>query len=319
LIALEQVKTKAVFNWRPFLRRYGIVLSFLALCLALSLLSPRFLAWANILNVLRQSSINGIIAVGMTAVILISGIDLSVGSILALTGVVTAGLLVGGWPVPLAILFSLLFGALLGSINGLLVSRLRIPAFIATLGLMTVGRGLALTYSAGRPITTLPEAFNWMGKGTVGPIPVPILIAALVFLLGYFLLSRTVLGQQIYALGDNPVASRFSGIPNRRVTLFVYSLCGCLSALAGMILVGRLDSAAPTMGMGYEFDAIAAVVVGGTSLAGGEGNLFGTLIGVLLIGVLNNGMNLLNVPSLWEQVVKGAVIALALLLYKAVK
>jgi ribose transport system permease protein len=318
-MAIDQAQLRRTIHWPGFLRRYGIVFSFVILCLVLSLLSDRFLTWTNALNVLRQSSINGIIAVGMTMVILTRGIDLSVGAVLALSSVVTADLLQMGLPVPLAILVGLALGATLGSASGLLVSRLRIPPFIATLGLMTVSRGLALTYTQGMPITALPASFNFLGAGSLGPIPMPIILAAVIFLAGHFLLTRTNLGQYIYALGDNPVAARLSGISTRKVTFFVYALTGFLAALAGMILAGRLDSAQPTAGYGYEFDAIAAVVVGGTSLAGGEGTLFGTLVGALLIGVLNNGLNLLNVPSLWEQVVKGVVIALALLLYRAGK
>jgi len=318
LISEEALRLRRV-NWRIFFRRYGIVISFLLLCLVLSLLSDRFLTWTNILNVLRQSSINGIIAVGMTMVILTAGIDLSVGAILALTCVVTADLLQKGLPVPLAMLTGLALGAALGMFSGLLVSRLHIPPFIATLGLMTVSRGLALTYTQGRPITALPASFDFLGAGSIGPIPMPIIVAGLIFLIGYFILARTNLGFYIYALGDNPMAARLSGISVNKVILFVYALSGFLSALAGMVLTGRLDSAQPTAGYGYEFDAIAAVVVGGTSLAGGEGSLFGTLVGALLIGVLNNGLNLLNVSALWEGVVKGAVIALALLLYRAVK
>lgn len=318
MIAEDALRLRKV-NWRIFFRRYGIVISFFLLCLVLSLLSERFLTLTNILNVLRQSSINGIIAVGMTMVILTAGIDLSVGAILALTCVVTADLLQKGIPVPLAMLTGLALGAALGMVSGLLVSRLRIPPFIATLGLMTVSRGLALTYTQGMPITALPASFNFLGAGSIGPIPMPIIVAGLIFLIGYFILTRTSLGFYIYSLGDNPVAAHLSGISVSKVILFVYALSGLLSALAGMVLTGRLDSAQPSAGYGYEFDAIAAVVVGGTSLAGGEGSLFGTLVGALLIGVLNNGLNLLNVSALWEGVVKGVVIALALLLYRAVK
>lgn len=306
-------------NWKILLRKYGIVVSFFLLCLALSLASDRFLTWTNILNVLRQSSINGIIAVGMTFVILTAGIDLSVGSVLALTAVVTASLLQRNLPISLAIITGLALGAALGSVSGLLVSYLHLFPFIATLGLMTICRGLALTYTGGMPITTLPSSFDFIGAGSLGPIPIPIVIAAFVFLAGHFILTHTNLGLRIYALGDNPVAARLSGIPVNKVILFVYALSGFLSALAGMILIGRLDSAAPTLGSGYEFDAIAAVVVGGTNLTGGEGNLFGTLIGVLFIGVLDNGLNLLNVSALWEGVVKGLVIAFALLMYRLVK
>jgi len=266
---------------RSYLQRFGLVFAFLLLALTLTLLSDRFLTVSNMVNVLRQSTINGIIAVGMTMVILTAGIDLSVGSILGLTAVVTADLLQRGWPVGLAVGAGLALGAALGLINGLLITRGRIPPFIATLGMMTLARGLALTYTQGRPITGLPGGFRFLGTGFIGPVPMPIVIAALVFVVGYLLLTRTRAGEYIYALGNNEVAARFSGIPTRRYITFVYVISGMLSALAGMILVARLDSAQPIVGLGYEFDAIAAVVVGGTSFAGGEGGLGGTLLGVL--------------------------------------
>lgn len=304
---------------REALRRYGLVVSFLLLCLALTLLSDRFLTASNLLNVLRQATINGIIAVGMTYVILTAGIDLSVGSVLALATVVAADLMQKGLPVPLGVLAGLGVGTLLGAVNGLLIARTGIPPFVVTLGMMTVARGLALTYTQGRPITGLPASFTFLGAGFLGPIPMPIVIFALVFGVGYFVLARTVFGEWVYALGDNPVAARLTGLPTRRVTALVYVISGSLAALAGLILVARLNSAQPTAGLGFEFDAIAAVVVGGTSFAGGEGGLFGTLLGVLIIQVLNNGLNLLNVSPLWEGVVKGVVIALALLLHRAAR
>lgn len=313
---ISAISIKGQVNWKVFFRKYGIVISFFLLCLGLSLISNRFLTWTNVLNVLRQSSINGIIAVGMTFVILTGGIDLSVGSVLALSAVVTASLLQKGSSIALAIIIGLALGTALGSISGLLISYLHLFPFIATLGLMTISRGLALTYTGGIPITTLPPSFDFLGAGSLGAIPLPILIAAFVFLIGHFILTRTSLGLYIYAIGDNSAAGRLSGISINKVILFVYSLSGFLSALSGMILIGRLDSAPPTLGYGYEFDAIAAVVIGGTSLTGGEGNLFGTLVGVLFIGVLNNGLNILNVSAFWEGVVKGLVIAVALLVYQ---
>lgn len=307
------------FNLRGFLQRYGLVVSFLILCIALSLLSDRFLTMGNLTNVLRQSTINLIIAIGMTYVILTAGIDLSVGAILALATVVTADLLQRGVPIAPTIFLGVTIGAVLGMANGLLISRVKVPPFVATLGMMTVARGLALTYTQGRPITGLPDAFRIIGTGYLGPIPMPIIVAALTFLLGYLLLTRTRMGLNIYALGNNPVAAHYTGIATSNYITFVYVLAGALAALAGMILVARLDSAQPTAGISYEFDAIAAVVVGGTSFAGGEGSLMGTLLGVLVISVLNNGLNLLNVSSFYQPVVTGIVIALALLLYKAVR
>jgi len=301
-------------SFTAIIREFGLTLSFLALCLALALLSDRFLTLPNILNIFRQSSINGVIAVGMTMVILTAGIDLSVGSILALTAVVTAQLLVSGMSPLVASLAGMALGSVLGLFNGILVTGFSLPPFIATLGTMTFARGLALSFTQGKPITGLPDSFRVMGTGLIGVIPVPVIIAALVFAAAAVFLKMTPQGERLYALGNNPVAARFTGIPVRRYIAIVYAVSGILSALAGQILIGRLDSAQPVMGLGYEFDAIAAVVVGGTSFTGGSGGLAGTVIGVLIIAVINNGLNLLNVPSFWEQVVKGVVIALALLL-----
>ena len=304
---------------RDLLGRYGLVLSFLLLCIVLSLLSDRFLTVNNMVNILRQSTINGIIAIGMTFVILTAGIDLSVGAVLALATVVAADLMQREIGVLPAVAIGLGLGAILGVINGLIITKARVPPFITTLGMMTVARGLALTYTEGRPITGLPESFRFLGTGSLGPIPMPIVIAAATFIAAYFLLNRMRIGEYIYAIGNNPVAARYAGINVHRYIILVYAAIGLLSALAGMILTARLNSAQPTAGLGYEFDAIAAVVVGGTSFAGGEGGLGGTLLGVLVIAVLNNGLNLLNVSSFYQPVVTGVVIALALLLYKAVR
>ncbi len=304
---------------RDFIGRFGLLVSFALMCLALALLSGRFLTPVNITNVLRVGAINAIISVGMTFVILTAGIDLSVGAIAALAALVAAQLVHQGGPVWLAIVACLAIGALLGTANGGLTILLRIPPFITTLGMMTIARGLALTFTQGQPITGFPDAFRYAGAGSLGPLPVPILVAALVFIAGFFILSRTTFGEYVRALGNNPVAARLAGIRTNRVTVLVYAMSGLLAALAGLVLIGRLDSAAPTVGVGYEFDAIAAVVVGGTSFTGGTGGLGGTLLGVLIIAVLNNGLNLLNVNALWEQVVKGIVIALALLIYKSAR
>jgi ribose/xylose/arabinose/galactoside ABC-type transport system permease subunit len=299
--------------------RWGLVLTLLIFGVVLSLASPRFLTPGNLINVVRQTSVNGIIAVGMTLVILSGGIDLSVGSILALTGVVAASLVTSGQAPPLAMFSALALGFALGALNGMAVAYLRIPPFIATLGMMAIARGLALSYTQGRPITGFPDAFRWLGAGWVGPFPVPVLVMALVFGFGGILLQFTVWGEHLLAIGNNPTAARAAGIPVARRLVLTYALSGGLAALAGLILIGRLDSAPPTLGIGYEFDAIAAVVIGGTSLAGGEGWLGGTLIGALLIGMLNNGINLLNIPSFYEQVFKGGVIAIALLLHRLLR
>ena len=304
---------------RDLVGKYGLLISFTLMCMLLMLASDRFLTPENITNVLRISAINAIIAVGMTFVILTAGIDLSVGAIAALAAVVAASVVHRGGSVAAAWATCLLIGVLLGSANGALTILLRIPPFITTLGMMTIARGLALTFTQGRPITGLAVDFRYPGAGFLGPLPMPIVVAAVVFALGYVILTRTTLGEYVRAMGNNPVAARLAGISTNRVTVLVYAMSGLLSALAGLVLIGRLDSAAPTIGVGYEFDAIAAVVVGGTSFSGGTGGLGGTLLGVLIIGVLNNGLNLLNVSALWEQVVKGVVITVALLIYKSAR
>jgi ribose/xylose/arabinose/galactoside ABC-type transport system permease subunit len=303
---------------RSILQRFGLLLVFLLLAAVLSILSDRFLTVNNLLNVFRQASINGIVSVGMTLVILTGGIDLSVGSILALSAVIGADLMTSGVPAFWSVLAALGIGAALGAINGFVITRGKIPPFIATLGMLTVARGLTLMYTQGQPITGLPESFRFLGAGSVGPIPMPIIVAGLTFLIGYVVLTRTRFGEHVYLIGDNPTSARLAGVPTDRVTTIVYAISGLCAALAGLVLIARLDSAQPVIGQGYEFNAIAAVVVGGTSFAGGEGTLIGTLLGALLMETLNNGLNLLNVSSLWEQVFKGGVIALALLFYKSI-
>lgn len=306
-------------NWQVFAKRYGLAMSLAILCLALTISSDRFLTVPNITNILRQSTINGIISVGMTMIIFTRGIDLSVGSILGLSAVVTADVLQIGWSIPLAILFGLALGAFLGLISGWLVTQLQVPPFIATLGVMTFGRGLALTYTQGKPITGLPDGFRFLGNGYLGPVPMPIVIAAIVFSVGYVALTRMKFGEYIYAIGNSQIAARLCGIPVKKYIAATYAITGALSALAGHILIARLDSAQPIAGVGFEFDSIAAVVVGGTSFEGGEGSLVGTFLGVLIIAVINNGLNLLDVPSFYQGVVKGTVIALALLIHRSLK
>ena len=299
---------------RDLLRRFGILIAFLLLVVVLSFLSDSFLTVSNLLNIARQVSINAIIAAGMTFVILTAGIDLSVGSVLAFSGAIIAGLLSTGQPLFVGISAGLLLGAVLGLVNGLIVTRGGVQPFIATLGMLTIARGATLVYTDGRPITGLPDAFVWLGAGDVGRVPVPVIVMALVFLAAYVVLTQTVLGRYIYAIGGNEEAARLSGVNVTLYKTLAYVLSGVLSAVSGIILTARLNSAQPTAGGGYELDAIAAVVLGGTTLAGGEGSITGTLLGAFIIGVLNNGLNLLNVSSFYQQVVKGVVILLAVLL-----
>lgn len=304
---------------KTHLQQSGLLVFILIMVGVLTLLSDRFLTPANLINILRQASINGIISVGMMLVILTAGIDLSVGAILALSVVVTADLMHQGLPPFVAAVLGLGLGGFLGFVNGWLVSRIRVPPFIATLGMMSFARGLALAYTGGKPVTGLDEGFRFLGTGIVGRIPMPVIIAFLVFLSGYILLAKTRVGTYLYALGENQEAALFSGIATGFYTKFVFTASGVLAALSGMILIARLDSAQPVIGLGYEFDAIAAVVIGGTSLAGGEGRLSGTLLGVLIIAMLNNALNLINVSSFYEGIVKGMVIALALILHGLVR
>ncbi|WP_439649461.1 ABC transporter permease subunit [Lentibacillus daqui] len=282
----------------------------------LSILSDSFLTMNNILNLLRQISINALIAFGMTFVILTAGIDLSVGSLLALGSALTAGMLTSGMDPMLAILIGLLIGLGLGAINGLIITKGKVAPFIATLATMTIFRGATLVFTNGKPVTGLSDSFSFqmIGKGYLLGIPFPVVIMLIIFLVLFFILRNTVFGRQVYAVGGNEEASTLSGIKADRVKIWVYALTGMLSVLAGIIMMSRLNSAQPTAGTSYELDAIAAVVIGGTSLMGGRGKILGTLIGALIIGVIDNGLNLLNVSSFYQQIVKGAVILLAVLL-----
>ena len=298
------------------LQKLGPLVGLLIITIILSVVSPNFMTVDNILNVLRQVSINALIAFGMTFVILTGGIDLSVGSILALASAVTASMLASGMDPILAILVGLLAGAIMGAINGFIITKGKVAPFIATLATMTVFRGLTLVYTDGRPITGLSssELFVLMGKGYVGWVPVPVIWMLITYAILYFILKKTTFGRRVYAIGGNEEAAILSGIRTDRVKIWIYSITGLLSALAGIILSSRLNSAQPTAGASYELDAIAAVVLGGTSLSGGRGGIFGTLVGALIIGVLNNGLNIMNVSSFYQQVVKGGVILLAVLL-----
>jgi ribose transport system permease protein len=296
------------------LQRMGPLLGLALIVIVLSVISDDFLTVSNIFNVLRQISINALIAFGMTFVILTGGIDLSVGSILALSSAITAGLMDGGMDTTLAVLIGLLAGMAMGAVNGLIIAKGRVAPFIATLATMTVFRGLTLVYTEGKPITGLHPDFAMLGKGFFLEIPMPVIWMLISFAVLYFILRHTTFGRHVYALGSNEEATRLSGISTTRVKVWVYTISGLFAALSGIILASRLNSAQPTAGTAYELDAIAAVVLGGTSLAGGRGWIVGTLIGAMIIGVLDNGLNLLNVSSFYQSVVKGAVILVAVLL-----
>lgn len=310
-------------NPNPIVRKNNIkyrlsklrsIIGLLLLSGLLSVLSPRFLTRSNLFNVLRQTSLNAIIAVGMTFVILTGGIDLSVGSILAFSSSVAASLAHNGTPATPAILVGLAIGTILGLLNGLIITQGNIPPFIATLAMMTMARGATLVYSDGQPITGLGDGFYFIGNGYVGSVPLPVIITVLSLIFGHYILSQTRTGRYIYAVGSNEDAAKLTGINTKLVKTLVYAISGFTAALSGIIIISRLNSAPPTAGAGAELDAIAAVVLGGTSLAGGQGHLAGTFIGALIIGVLNNGLNLLNVSSYYQQFAKGVVILIAVLL-----
>ena len=297
----------------PGARQLGTLAGLLVLCLILWAATPHFLTVSNLLNVLEQTSINAIVAVGMTFVIISGGIDLSVGSVLAVSGIVLALALEAGVPALAAIPLSLAVGWGCGLLNGMLVTFGRLPSFIATLGMMSVARGVALILAEGRPISGFDEGFREIATGRLAAIPVPVVITAAIYAAAHFVLAHTIFGRATYAIGGNEEAARLSGVRVRFHKPLIYGVAGLSSGAAAVILTARLNSAQPTAGIMYELDAIAATVIGGTSLLGGEGTLVGALIGALIMGVLRNGLNLLNVSSFFQQVVIGVVIIGAVL------
>jgi ribose transport system permease protein len=300
-------------------RRFGTIAGLIGLCLLLWILTPHFLTVANALNVMEQTSINAIVAVGMTYVIISGGIDLSVGSLVALAGVVLASALKAGWPMPLAIAAGLGVGAGSGLINGVVIAFGRLPPFIMTLGMMSVARGAALLVTDGRPISGFDAAFRSIATGRVRGVSAPIVLTLVIYGAAHFVVSRTRFGRYVYGIGGNEEATRLSGVNVRFHKTMVYVVSGAASAVAAVLLTARLNTAQPIAGIMYELDAIAAVVIGGTSLSGGEGNLGGTLIGALTMGVLRNGLNLLGVSSFLQRLVIGVVIIGAVLVDILVK
>lgn len=304
-------------QWRGIAQAVAPIVVLLVIGTALSLLTPRFLTEQNIINVVRQSSLNGIVAAGMTLVILTGGIDLSVGSLLAVTSVFAAGALHGGSDPLTAVAVGVGIGLAFGLVNGFIITIGDVAPFIVTLGTMTIARGVALIYTNGAPILATNAEFRTIGRGDVnfviGSLPVPIVILLIVYAITFFLLNGTTFGGYIFAIGGNQEAARLSGVPVRLIKMAAYAISGLLAGLTGVILTARLGSAQPNLGVGDELDAIAAVVIGGTSLAGGRGGIIGTLIGALIIGVLSNGLNLMNVNSYYQPVVKGLVILIAII------
>lgn len=303
-------------NKKISLGALGPVLALFVLVIVISVINPSFLGADNLLNLLRQVSINALIAFGMTFIILTGGIDLSVGSTLALSGALVAGLIAKGISPIVAILSGMILGAFLGMINGLLITKGGMAPFIATLATMTIYRGSTLVYTGGNPITGIGDSFlfQFIGRGYLFGIPFPIVIMLISFLILYVLLHKTAFGKKTYAVGGNIKAASIAGVKTDKIQILIYTLSGLMASVAGIILTSRLNSAQPTAGQAFEMDAIAAVVLGGTSLSGGKGRLFGTLMGALIIGTINNGLNLLGVSSFYQQIVKGLVIIIAVLL-----
>lgn len=301
-----------------FKENLGIIVAFLVLCVFLSVFpktSGSFFTRQNIFNVLRQISTNLFLACGMTMVIILGGIDLSVGSIIALSGCISAGCVARyNLPLPIALLMGLLVGLLVGMFNGAVISKTTIPAFIVTLATMNIAKGLAYIYTGGSPVRVVTKEWQFLGAGYVGIFPTPVVILVIVLIITAIIMNKTKMGRHMYAVGGNQQAAEFSGIKVEKVKFFVHAFSGLMAGLAGIVLASRMYSGQPTAGDGAEMDAIAAVVVGGTSMAGGSGKIGGTIIGGLIIGVLNNGLNLLNVNSFWQYVVKGVVILLAVFL-----
>jgi ribose/xylose/arabinose/galactoside ABC-type transport system permease subunit len=296
-------------------KSYGIFIAFFLICIIISIISPQFLTVSNWTIIFTQVSINALLAFGVTFVIITGGIDLSLGSMVAVTGVV-ASLLAhpDDYAVIVPIVIGLLSGVLIGAFNGFVITKSKIAPFIVTLGTMTIARGLALIITKGRPISNLSDSFNFIGGGSLFGIPFPILILIFVFIICTIILNKTVLGRYIYAIGGNEQAAKVSGINVNKIKMIVYIISGLLAGLAGILLTSRVTTGQPNAGAGFELDAIAAAVIGGTSTTGGVGTIAGTMIGALLIGVINNGLDLMNVTSYYQQVVMGAIIIGAVVL-----
>jgi len=303
---------KAFFTKSP---TGGIFLALILVCVLFSSMTSRFLTTTNLSVILNQVSVNAILAFGVTFVIIAGGIDLSLGSLVAVCGVVVALLSQNNeYSLWVAVIGTLVAGLALGALNGIIVVLTKVPPFIVTLGTMTIGRGMALILSKGRPISDLNESLNFLGNGDLFGIPIPILFLVLSFATCHILLTKTIFGRYVKAIGGNEMASYVAGVRVNRIKLYVYMISGLFAALAGILLTARINTGQPNAGLGFELDAIAAVIIGGTSTRGGKGTITGTLLGVLFIGVINNGLDLINVSAYWQQVIMGGIIILAVVL-----
>lgn len=311
-------------NTKQLLVKYRVWILLVGFVAIISVVYPRFLVMSNLFNVLRQTSVNAVVAAGMTFAILTGGIDISVGSSMAFAGAVGAWMVLKGYPIALILVVTLLIGVATGIINGVLIAKAKLQPFIATLVTQTVLRGATLVFTSGRPISFSASdpagaAFKWIGAGSVGVIPVPVIIMIFVFGILYFLLNDTAFGRYIYAVGGNEESARLSGVNTDVIKIKAYVISGIMTAIGAMIVTARLTSAQPGAGEGYELDAIAAVVLGGTSMLGGQGTILGTVAGALIIGILNNALNLMDVSSYYQTIIKGLVILFAVLLDKREK
>ncbi len=299
------------YDWNEWLKSYSLYIAFLAIFVVFSFMSEYFLSVNNILNIIVQSSILAIIAVGATMVIITGGIDLSVGSIVAFVGIAIGLALNASLPIFIVILIGAIIGIITGMINGSLIAYGRVPAFIATLGMMGIARGGALALNSGKPVAGFPSGFEKIASTSLGSIPIFVVYCIVIYAIMYIVLTRTKFGRHIYAIGGNRDAARLSGVKVKITELKVYAISGFFAGLGSILLTARLNYATPIAGMGYELDAIAAVVIGGTSLSGGQGNIVGTLVGALILGTLRNGLTILNVPSYYQKIIIGIVIVLA--------
>ena len=297
-----------------FKENLAILVAFIILCVGLSIATPAFFTKDNILNVLRQVATNSNLAIGLTMAIIIGGIDLSVGAILAFSGLLCASFISDGMNLGLAVLLAFTLGALFGLLNGLIIAYTNMPPFVVTLATQNIARGIVNVYANGQPISARNPVFNFLGVGYFLGIPLPVIYSFVLLAVMILILGRSKFGRQLYAVGGNEEAARFSGINIKKVKIIVYTLCGALASFSGIILAARMYSGQPTAGDGFELDAIAASVLGGISFSGGVGKLEGTIIGVLVLGVLTNGLNLLNINSFWQYIIKGIIILLAVYL-----
>lgn len=313
-IKSQSEKSYNAKKYKGIFEKYAIFIAFILLCVLLSIMKPSFLNPENLILVLNQASINGILAIGVTFALITAGIDISIGSVVGLAGVMAALSIQHQMPVPVGFLIGILSGTAVGAVIGLLVTKGKLAPYIVTLGMMTIIRGVALLISGGRPISSLPESFAYLGNKNVFNIPIPVIIFAVVAVIAYIVLTKLRIGRYTFAVGGNPYAAEASGIDPNHIKMFVHIVSGTCAGLAGIILASRIITGQPNAGEGYELDAIAAAVVGGTSLAGGTGSIVGTVIGTLIIGVIANGLDLIGVSSYWQQIVKGLIIIAAVLL-----